>query len=240
MFSLKDIKFHSEPVGNWSKWIVHPFSDRALLLIANYSSITPNNLTVISFLIALISAACFYQGTWGYLIVGGFLYEISFALDAMDGTLARLKNKKSKLGTFIDPYFDIWKGFILSNALILGQYYKNPDIHLLFLEIWFIFIFLSQTLFHEFKQKAFADKKEEIIKKINTKISKISIKNKFLGKFTYPFTIVEFQTIVFFIFPIFNNVKIGFIISSLMGTINMLLIDFLFILSLISYEKRKQ
>jgi phosphatidylglycerophosphate synthase len=239
MFSLNDIRTRSEPVGNWSKWVIHPFSDRILLIIANHSSLRPNNLTVISFLVALVSAVFFYQGDYKYLIIGGLLYELSFALDAMDGTLARLKNMKSHLGAFIDPYCDIWKGIILSNALIWGQFRKQPDMQLLPLEIWFISIFLAQTLFYEFRQKASGGKKEDITRGVHAKINKIGIKNKLQGKIAYPFTIVEFQTIVFFIFPILNRVKIGLIFSSMIGTINMLLIDFLFIFSLISYEKRK-
>jgi phosphatidylglycerophosphate synthase len=239
MFTLNDIKANAEPVGNWSKWVIHPFTDRVLLLIANRTTLTPNNLTTISFLIAMTAALFFYLGNHRFLIVGGLLYEISFALDAMDGTLARLKNMKSRFGAFIDQYCDIWKGLILSASLVYGQYRMTQDIDLYILEIWFLFVFMGQTLFYEFKQKAFSGKREEIIKGVLTAIDKIGIKNALRGKIAYPFTAIEFQVIAFFVFPLLNKVKTGFIVSSLLGTVNMLLIDFIFIISLIAYEKKK-
>jgi phosphatidylglycerophosphate synthase len=238
MFTLNDIRAKTEPVGNWSKWVVHPFSDRVLLLIANRTVLTPNNLTIISFFITISAAVFFSLGSHIFLIIGGLLYEISFAFDAMDGSLARLKNMKSRLGAFIDQYCDIWKGLVLSASIVYGQYKISQDIDLFILEIWFIFVFMGQHIFYEYKQKAFSGKREEIIKGVLSAVDKTGIKKTLRGKISYPFTIVEFQVIAFFIFPLLNKVKMGFIVSSLLGTINMLLIDLLFIISLISYEKK--
>ncbi len=235
MFTLNDVRTKTEPVGNWSKWVIHPLSDRLLVFIANHTQWTPNTLTLLSFAMALIAAPFFCNGSHPYLVAGGVLYELSFALDAMDGTLARLKNLKSHMGAFIDPYLDTWKGLILSIALLFGQYRQN-DTGLFLLEIWFIFIFMAQPLFYEITRKAAQDKKEEILKGVRDKISK---KGKTQDRMLYPFTIVEFQTIAFFIFPLLNKVKSGLFLASLLGTINMLAINFIFILAVARYERRK-
>jgi len=233
------VRANTEPVGNWSKWVIHPLSDRLLLEIANKTSLTPNHLTILSFLVAIGAAPFFLLGDHIHLVIGGMLYQLSFALDAMDGTLARLKNLKSRLGAFIDPYFDTWKGILLSFALVIGQYHKYGDVELLFIEAWFIFIFMAQPLFYELTQKASGDKKDAIVKGVYAAVGRMRLKEKFRGKILYPFTIVEFQTIAFFIFPLLNQVKAGLLFSSLLGTINMLAINLLFILSLINFEKHK-
>lgn len=240
MFTLSDVRANIEPGSNWSKWVIHPLSDRLLLVIANKTSLTPNHLTVLSFLIAIGAAIFFLLGNHIHLVIGGLFYQLSFALDAMDGTLARLKNLKSRLGAFIDPYFDIWKGILASIALIFGQYHKNGDVEIVFIETWFIFIFMAQPLFYEFIQKASGDKKDEIVKGVYDVLDRMQLKEKFHGKLLYPFTRVEFETIAFFIFPLLNQVKAGLLFSSLLGTINMLAINVVFIRSLVNYEKNRR
>lgn len=239
MFTLNEVRAKIEPGSNWSKWVIHPLSDRLLLVIANKTPLTPNHLTVLSFLVAIGAAIFFLFGNHIHLAIGGMLYQLSFALDAMDGTLARLKNLKSRLGAFIDPYFDIWKGLFASIALVFGQHNRNGDDETLFIAIWFVFIFMAQPLFYEFTQKASGDKKDEIVRGVYDVIDRMQIKKKFHGKLLYPFTRVEFEAIAFFIFPLLNQVKAGLLFSSLLGTINMLAINMLFILSLIKYEKTK-
>ena len=53
--------------------------------------LTPNGVTIMSFLSGLVSAYCFAQGTVSGLAWGGIWYAIANVLDCSDGQLARLQ-----------------------------------------------------------------------------------------------------------------------------------------------------
>ncbi len=63
---------------------------------------SPNAVTVLSFIIALLSLAEFF--TIGKFFAWGF--GLAFLLDAMDGAIARATGKVSKEGAFLDGVLD--------------------------------------------------------------------------------------------------------------------------------------
>lgn len=95
--------------------IINPINIRLVRLIGK-TSITPNQLTVISFLLAVVSAGCMASTKWSVQATGGFLLLLSFLIDCLDGDLARLKGLKSPLGAMLDPILDRVGEF----AVILG------------------------------------------------------------------------------------------------------------------------
>ncbi len=67
--------------------------------------LSPNALTVIGFLIAVVAAAAAASQAW--LLAGG-LVIFGGVFDLFDGALARATGKASKLGAFLDSTFDRW------------------------------------------------------------------------------------------------------------------------------------
>ena len=60
--------------------------------------ITPTQITVISFLIALVGAACFAVGRHWTAVIGALLVQLSSVVDGCDGELARLRHLATARG----------------------------------------------------------------------------------------------------------------------------------------------
>jgi phosphatidylglycerophosphate synthase len=67
--------------------------------------LSPNALTVIGFLIAIVAAAATAAQAW---LPAGLLVIFGGVFDLFDGALARATGKVSKLGAFLDSTFDRW------------------------------------------------------------------------------------------------------------------------------------
>ena len=63
----------------------------------------PNQVTILSFLLGVLSGVIFYYRMFLFGLVVLFISEI---LDCADGDLARLKKKVSKKGEFLDSFLD--------------------------------------------------------------------------------------------------------------------------------------
>jgi len=95
------------------------------------TQITPSFLTVTSFLTLLVATLCIvYQ----QFEIGGLLIFLGGFLDGLDGELARITNKTSKKGAFLDSMTDRYGDLIL----LLGfLFYKEINI-LLDFKFWII------------------------------------------------------------------------------------------------------
>jgi phosphatidylglycerophosphate synthase len=67
--------------------------------------LSPNQLTFIGFLIALVAAVAASRQAW---VAAGLLVVFGGIFDLFDGALARFAGKVSKLGAFYDSVFDRW------------------------------------------------------------------------------------------------------------------------------------
>ena len=68
--------------------------------------ITPTQITVISFLIALVGAACFAVGRHWTAVIGALLVQLSSVVDGCDGELARLRHLATARGGWLDTMLD--------------------------------------------------------------------------------------------------------------------------------------
>jgi len=90
--------------GPVSRMINRWFSHRITRFILNRNiPITPNQVSLGSFLLAVAAGLAFYLGQQA---VGGILVEASSIIDGVDGELARARNTASSLGGFIDAMLD--------------------------------------------------------------------------------------------------------------------------------------
>lgn len=70
------------------------------------TSVTPNQITLISFLVGLISGLFFWKGGYTNGIIGALVFQVSAVLDCCDGEVARLKAMQSRIGQWLDVVCD--------------------------------------------------------------------------------------------------------------------------------------
>jgi phosphatidylglycerophosphate synthase len=127
----------------WTVWLVDPLAARLVRLVAPYRWVTPNRLTIAAFVVGIGSAACFWQGGYGWLLLGALLFHLSFVLDCMDGKIARLNGTGSVFGTWLDYVFDRLRVAVCAVGLFGGQYERTHD----FVYIWLAGLVLFLDMF---------------------------------------------------------------------------------------------
>ena len=215
-YTLKDIRKVTTHDFFWSHFVVAPFADRCLWVVANYTKITPNQLTILGFILTIASAFSFLQGTILYLIIGAFLFEIAFLFDCIDGGLARLKGIQSDFGDYLDHIFSESFGkFIAGFCLVYGQYLISGEIIWLILGILFVFIYyLTVSFFTYLQRMKFKYKLDSLmeLERVDNFYTKSLIKKYFnwckkRRVNIIPFTLIEFETVIFFIGPLTGFIK---------------------------------
>ena len=83
-------------------------------------NLEPNQVTLISFILGILSGFIFY---YRMFLLGLVVLFISEILDCADGDLARLKKKVSKKGEFLDSFLDR----IVEAFVIYGLVLTNPS-----------------------------------------------------------------------------------------------------------------
>ena len=109
--------------------------DPILTVIAKYfKNINPDVLTWISLLFALIAGLFFYFSSPGFELVNFFLFIAVFFVflnglfDAIDGKVAKLTNKISNRGDFIDHALDRYADVFIVGGLALSPWCRYPAI----------------------------------------------------------------------------------------------------------------
>lgn len=78
--------------------------------------ITPIQITVTYTLIGLIAALLFATGTYSNCVIAGVLLLVKSMLDAVDGSLARARQRPSRVGRFLDSICD----YFINAAVFFG------------------------------------------------------------------------------------------------------------------------
>ncbi len=101
----------------WNRYVARPL---AALLVAplERTRVTPNQVTLLSLLVFLVSAALMVllPGPRG-LLAAVVVLELSYVLDCVDGQLARLRGSSSPVGAHLDFLMDELKAFVLVGAV---------------------------------------------------------------------------------------------------------------------------
>lgn len=107
------------------RYFTRPLASLIVRVLYN-TSVTPNQITIASFLLGICSAIAYCGGAHKYFILGGFLAQTSSILDCSDGMLARAKNLQSRFGAFLDLYLDRIGDSIVLGGMTWGYYsYSN-------------------------------------------------------------------------------------------------------------------
>ena len=162
---------------------------------------TPNQITLLSFLIAIASCAFLLNG---YLYQFIFLWVLSSILDFCDGQLARISGRINRTAFNADHISDLIKIFmvLLSNAIN----FNNSILWILFCFLIFLFPFFSllntSYSYHfinlKIKNKKFISMKNKLLNKILSNIISIFFKIDGHTLFLFPFLAIT-QELAFFI-----------------------------------------
>ena len=70
------------------------------------TSLTPNQITLISLFLGIAGAACFLMASWLSGLLGGLLLVACYTFDNCDGEIARIKGLSSEFGARLDDVCD--------------------------------------------------------------------------------------------------------------------------------------
>ncbi|GAA1757782.1 MULTISPECIES: CDP-alcohol phosphatidyltransferase family protein [Streptomonospora] len=147
-FTLDEVKERTLRARDswWTVWLVDPIAVPAVRFVANRTSITPNQLTVTALFLGLGAAAAFSVGQWQFLLLGAVLYYLCFLVDCMDGKLARLADRESLFGSWMDYVFDRFRVLVCAIALMGGQYVLTGQVGFVWLALAVVFVDMLRYL----------------------------------------------------------------------------------------------
>lgn len=94
----------------WFKWVLDPLGRFFLSL-----GLTPNMVTMLGLLGNTVGA---YFLARGDLLTGGILIAVMTPVDALDGTMARLRGEASDWGAYVDSVSDRYSELIIYGGLL--------------------------------------------------------------------------------------------------------------------------
>ncbi len=128
------------------------------------TDISPNQITIFRTIVMIISFLFFLKLDIFYYLIGFFLFQFAEMLDSTDGDLARYKKLQSKMGIFLEIFFDniitpVWGLIGLLFAYI--SYILDPNY--IYFILWGLIGFsnnIEKSLYMNFvEKKAFSDAK---------------------------------------------------------------------------------
>lgn len=100
------------------------------------TGISPNFWTGLGFVLAVVSGILYGVSLEFSLILGGVMLLISGFFDIVDGQVARITNKTSKKGSFLDSVFDKLAEVAIFFGILIGGY----------AEPWLVFLAITLSL----------------------------------------------------------------------------------------------
>lgn len=88
----------TDMVRQWSRGIINPIAR-----FVSWTGLSPDGVTLVGFVLMGVVGFVLSQG---YLQLGGALLIVAALFDAIDGTLARLLNRVTRFGAFLDSTMD--------------------------------------------------------------------------------------------------------------------------------------
>ncbi len=125
--------------------VINPINLRLARALGRTSA-TPNQLTVLSFFLMVVSACCFVCLNRPVQALGGATLLIAYLIDCLDGDLARFKDEKSSLGAMLDPILDRFGEFAIAAGAAAGGWRASGDPLWLAAGLWLVGV--SQIYFY--------------------------------------------------------------------------------------------
>ena len=101
----------------WSSFVTAPLAILVNYMVVDVKWLTPNRITIVSFTVAVVSAALILVGGTASFVAAAVLIQLSHVFDCMDGQMARYRKTTSASGSYFDRATDqiqvvIWFGAV--------------------------------------------------------------------------------------------------------------------------------
>lgn len=103
-------KTFSDYLRLWFKWVLDPLG-----AFFNNLGLTPNMMTMLGLIGNSVGA---YYLAVGEMVTGGIFVLLMTPIDALDGTMARLRGESSDFGAFVDSVSDRYSELIIYGGLL--------------------------------------------------------------------------------------------------------------------------
>jgi hypothetical protein len=125
--------------------IINPVNLRLVRMIGR-TSITPNQISILSFIIIVLSAILLSSTGYFFHAAGGILLLVSYIVDCLDGDLARYKSIESPLGAMLDSILDRCGDFAVILGVTINGWRLYGDVN--WLIGGFVLVGMSQIYFY--------------------------------------------------------------------------------------------
>ncbi len=113
-------KTFSDYLRLWFKWVLDPLAGFLIRL-----GLTPNMVTMLGLIGNSIGA---YYLSRGEMLTGGIYVLLMTPIDALDGTMARLRGESSDFGAFVDSVSDRYSELIIYGGLLYHFLYLGEPL----------------------------------------------------------------------------------------------------------------
>jgi phosphatidylglycerophosphate synthase len=198
------------------------------------TSLTPNAISVISLVFAILSSVVFYLGTPLAMVFGAVLFHISYILDCADGYKARKMNMSAQIGHWIDHTFDEIKKPILMIGIYSGQVVHHGPLHMWAWLGGFLYLFsrvlvkTDSTVKRSPSESTSTVAPDRVLTRTAGSNMLLTPRQQWLfqhfGIVTL-FTSIEAQAIAFVVGPICQRPMLGFLAAGVLSTLWVLVVD---------------
>jgi len=108
--SASERKTFTDYLRVWFRWVLDPLG-----IFFNRLGLTPNMMTLLGMIGNSVGA---YYLARGEMVTGGILVLLMTPIDALDGTMARLRGESSDFGAFVDSVSDRYSELIIYGGLL--------------------------------------------------------------------------------------------------------------------------
>lgn len=117
----------------WSSFVTSPIAILINYFAIEYTWVTPNRVTLVSFLVAILAAVCIVSGGTVNFVIAAFLIHLSHVFDCMDGQIARYRQVSSAIGSYCDRLTDQMQVILWFGAVGYAAYAQTSSVQPLFL-----------------------------------------------------------------------------------------------------------
>jgi len=111
----------------WSSFVTSPLAILLNWVVVDIKWITPNLITSISFVVALLASGLILAGTQPAYFSAALLINASLVLDCMDGQMAKYRGVSSRFGSYFDKVTDQIKIFLWFCALAYASFVETES-----------------------------------------------------------------------------------------------------------------
>jgi len=117
----------------WSSFVTAPFAIAINYVVVDIKWLTPNLITLFSFITALASVVFIIIGGFINFIIAAVLIHLSHILDCMDGQMAQYRGVSSKYGSYFDKLTDQIQVTLWFGAIGYAAYAQSQNVLPVFL-----------------------------------------------------------------------------------------------------------